>query len=312
MDNYSHLIKDFQIFRNEIHGLVSEANDLIRRLVETEEELLSFTKAKDEWQDRVQDVLKSSFANPDNDFVTEFYNTYAEPSFHLTEIGGKRPVSIRIKDLKATIQSKVDYLIHNLRIIAVCDHISKGDKFDVSERSKYTTQEKLELLLEKLYHLNDDSYYPIEMLLEGNGIKLRNSSESRELAEILKSNGYVEQLGGLGIGILVRITASGSMYVEQQGISYSENYEDIPSDQNEIDSRIDEIIEKLTTLGLGQEILFEELQELKELYAKLNKKNWGQIIKGKLVDLALGKIVENDTIKFIYEKLTGHELKLLN
>ena len=77
-----------------------------------------------------------------------------------------------------------------------------------------------------------------------------------------------------------------------------------------MDERVDEILENLKKLGYGQEIIFDEIQELKELYGKLNKKNWGQVVKGKLVDLALAKLVENDTISYIYEKLTNHTLRL--
>jgi len=150
----------------------------------------------------------------------------------------------------------------------------------------------------------------LSCFLEGNGIKLRSSNESRELAGILHDDEYIDTLGGLGAEVMARITSKGAMYVEEMGIPHKESYEDIAYDEMEMRDRVDEVLERLNTMGLGQEILFNELQELKEMYGKLNKKNWGQLLKGKLVDLALGKVVENDTIKFVYEQLTGHELKL--
>jgi len=42
----------------------------------------------------------------------------------------------------------------------------------------------------------------------------------------------------------------------------------------------------------------------------LNNKNWSEVVKGKLIDLALGKLVENDTLKYIYKELTNQTLQL--
>lgn len=52
-------------------------------------------------------------------------------------------------------------------------------------------------------------------------------------------------------------------------------------------------------MGYGQEILFNELEELKSLYPKLNKKNWSQILKGKLLDMAVEKIIDMSVVKLI-------------
>ncbi|MNR30924.1 hypothetical protein D3C85_1484020 [compost metagenome] len=57
-------------------------------------------------------------------------------------------------------------------------------------------------------------------------------------------------------------------------------------------------------------MLFDEMQDMKQLYTKLNKKDFGQLVKGKLIDLVIGKMVENDTISYVYESLTHHKLQL--
>ena len=62
--------------------------------------------------------------------------------------------------------------------------------------------------------------------------------------------------------------------------------------------------------GFGQEILFNELQELKDLYPKLNKKNWGQILKGKLVDLGISQIINQEMAEMIFKGLTEQVLHL--
>jgi predicted nuclease with TOPRIM domain len=85
------------------------------------------------------------------------------------------------------------------------------------------------------------------------------------------------------------------MLVEKNRKPIRENYEDIRQTTEEMEKKINEIIERLTVLGYGQEIIFDELQELKDLYTKLSKKTWGQLLKGKLIDL-----VQHNNIKMIH------------
>ena len=59
----------------------------------------------------------------------------------------------------------------------------------------------------------------------------------------------------------------------------------------------------MTELGFGQQIIFDELDELKE-YLNLGKKNWFQLLKGKLFDLTVSKTLEETVIKGVYETLS--------
>jgi len=88
------------------------------------------------------------------------------------------------------------------------------------------------------------------------------------------------------------------------------DYNKITESQKEINNKIDEIIETLKEQGFGQEILFNELQELKELYQKLNKKNWGQVLKGKLIDLGFAQIINQEIAESILTGLTNQVLRL--
>lgn len=310
MSNYSYLIIDSTDFINKIQDFISEGTTLLERNIGTEEEFANFRSENDKWEKDIEDILTSSFAEKANSFYHEFQGVYGEQSFYVRQPGQEKPLEYRLKDSKETLRQKIQYLKYNLRIIKACEYIMQGVSFDFTKRAKYTIQEKLNFILETLYDLNDGYYYPIEVLLQGNGIRLKNLEDPYELVKILEDNQYVETERGLGVDLAARITSLGSMYIEKNATAHSESYDDISDDNEEINNRVDEIIEHLEKLGLGQEILFEELQELKELYGKLNKKNWGQIIKGKLLDLALAKLVENDTIGYIYRKLTGHDLRL--
>jgi len=79
----------------------------------------------------------------------------------------------------------------------------------------------------------------------------------------------------------------------------------------ETEARIDKILEELEELSLGHEVLFEELQDLKEQLSVLNKKNWVQLMKGKLMDAYVIEI-SKEAIKFVYKGLTGHDFPLLS
>jgi hypothetical protein len=132
------------------------------------------------------------------------------------------------------------------------------------------------------------------------------------MAGLLADDGYVERVGGIGEEVSARITVSGQLYVEEHLSPYKEDYSNIPDDKAAIDDLIDQVKEKLSTISAGQEVLFNELEELRELYGKLSKKNWGELLKGKLFDLALDRIISKETFMFIFGALTGHDLKLLS
>ncbi|MCG2432171.1 hypothetical protein [Aequorivita xiaoshiensis] len=90
-----------------------------------------------------------------------------------------------------------------------------------------------------------------------------------------------------------------------QSYEYQPKYtEEFSSEQkSELHNSLNEIKEKLTELGFGQQIIFDELDELKE-HLNLGKKNWFQLLKGKLFDLTVSKALEETVIKEVYETLS--------
>lgn len=82
--------------------------------------------------------------------------------------------------------------------------------------------------------------------------------------------------------------------------------------KTEMDEKLDEIIERLTNLGYGQEIIFNEIEELRGLQGKLSKTSWSQLLKGKLFDLAVDNIINRATAASIFEFLTNQDFKLLS
>lgn len=295
---------DFTIKLDEFVNQGAEIHSKERE-VATEQNFLHKKNEIEEWTKGCSDFLKNSFEEDKSQFAESLYyagrNVYNLPG----QVKDWRQLN---KELFAGLIERINTLKYYKRILSISDSITKPEIVGLIDRSKYTTEQTLELILYQLYDLYDTSYHSIPMILECNGIKLGRHYEDRELGKILEDKGYVKLTHTRDT--LAQLTLSGKIYIEQKRKTYKESYEDLDKSQNEMNERVDEILEKLKKLGYGQEIIFDEIQELKELYGKLNKKIWGQVVKGKLIDLALAKLVENDTISYIYEKLTNHTLRL--
>jgi hypothetical protein len=79
-------------------------------------------------------------------------------------------------------------------------------------------------------------------------------------------------------------------------------------------SKLNKIIEDLEKQSFGQQIIFEEIEELKNHF-DLGKKTWFQLLKGKLVEITIEGALEKTIVKEIFANLSeGFEQinKMLN
>lgn len=74
------------------------------------------------------------------------------------------------------------------------------------------------------------------------------------------------------------------------------------TEHQEMISQIDKMLHDLSELKVGNHVLFEELQELKQRL-DLGKKNWKQLLTGKLFDMIVGGVVDKSIGGVIYESL---------
>ncbi len=205
-----------------------------------------------------------------------------------------KKVITRVDSFQSSLESTIDYL-------STIDSLVDPNY----ENKIETISDKNDFILSKLNKLFGDRQYSISTLLKLNDIKQRDR-EGREIAEDLSRRGYVilnERYGDLDY---VKISIKGASYIERKEKQKARN----PT-PTQLDHKIDNIIEHLTKLGLGQEIVFNEIEELKDLQHKLSKKTWSQLLKGKLIDLAFDKLIDIETVTSIYEYLTNSNLKLL-
>lgn len=73
--------------------------------------------------------------------------------------------------------------------------------------------------------------------------------------------------------------------------------------ESELHSKLNVIIENLEKLGFGQEIIFDEIESLKNHF-NLGKKTWFQLLKGKLLDLMAKKLLDKEVANDIYKNLS--------
>lgn len=74
-------------------------------------------------------------------------------------------------------------------------------------------------------------------------------------------------------------------------------------EESELHNKLNDILEKLEKQGFGQQIIFEEIEDLKNHF-NLGKKNWFQLLKGKVVDLTLKKVLDKTIVQEIYNQLS--------
>lgn len=141
------------------------------------------------------------------------------------------------------------------------------------------------------------------------GIILKKQREEFEYVKLLENFGYIIS-NNIARQADAQLTVNGKIYVENKLKQSKPNYESICDDKEIINSKIDDLMGKLEKLGFGQEIIYNELEELKELYIHLNKKNWGELVKGKIIDLGLQQIINEDIMKLIYNSITNDVLRI--
>jgi len=86
---------------------------------------------------------------------------------------------------------------------------------------------------------------------------------------------------------------------------FEPNHEDRFSTDDEISlhNKLNSIIENLKRQELGQEVLYEEIESLKNHFG-LGKMTWFQLLKGKLMDVAIEKGIEIAIVQPIYNALS--------
>lgn len=155
------------------------------------------------------------------------------------------------------------------------------------------SEKKKQALLALYQKRFDGRYYDIAELLEEIQIEVTNS-ESYHIGQSLEEDGFMKVYPSKD-GSFGEITADGVEYIEE---GLFNNYKTDFSEEEIIitNDKLDQLIEQLHKLELGQEITYEdltaEINELRELVYTLKKKTWFETLKGKMITIGLGQLTE--------------------
>lgn len=81
-------------------------------------------------------------------------------------------------------------------------------------------------------------------------------------------------------------------------------------EESQLQEKLNEIIDELKKQKFGQQIIFEEIEDLKNHF-NLGKKTWFQLLKGKLVEMSVENILEKTIIENIFNNLSEDFKRLL-
>ncbi len=184
-------------FIEEINSLKDSGNSLLDSNPRGKDEEDSFSNDYNLWREKVIDFFNTSFGE-NNEYSREF--KYANKNkFHFQD--QKNSSQINLRELKQDLRNDIRYIDYNKNILSVSDLIINSSQVDLQLRANYTSEDILELILEKLYELYDDDTYAILPILEGNGIKLKKRREEFDYVKLLENSGYVQSnnIGQIGV-----------------------------------------------------------------------------------------------------------------
>jgi hypothetical protein len=163
------------------------------------------------WCVKYYDFLKNSFDMPNNIFTRQFNsvkNFFF--SFDLTKSLSKP----EFEDIIQRLSAEKMNLVLNLRYLCVSDAIIQHNFVDFSIRISYTPKESFDLLMDKLYHLYDDQYYSMHVILKGNAINMKRNDEFKALIEKCVIDGYINLKST--DSNYVQLTESGKEMIEKR------------------------------------------------------------------------------------------------
>jgi len=293
-----YLIIPYDEFNKKVSIQIKEAEKLSTITVANDEEYQEFSRHIKEWTLEARSIFKDNFNLPDNAYAQGFEEAgrgYNFPRLNTPDLREK------VKTDKNKLLEKKNYLEYGTKLIGISDVISKPGTIDMEARRNFSTQEKLELLLNKLYDLKDGRYWDTGNILAGNGINQAYPGEYRELGDMLSNQNYVEKLGNSS-GLSLKLNLQGKMYVEEKikerkasSNKTSTQTETITvENRSDIIEKVDEILKHLEMLGLGHELLYEEIQDLKSDSNRVNKKDLRLLLLGKLLENAAPEEIWKD------------------
>ncbi|PHQ61802.1 MAG: hypothetical protein COC08_03515 [Maribacter sp.] len=290
-------------FKNKLEEFQSEGNALFEKYkaTRTEDSLNELKEEKQSWKKSVINYVSKSFEPENRNFTNEF------KAQRVYSTGFKLGVDQKIKNEIQALKDEINGLDYYLKMLFISDAIVRPDEIDLNERQNLDTEGILDLILSKLYDLyKDGKYHSINWILEGNGVKLNSQGEDWDYGRMLENRGFIECMNGGNVN--AKLTLEGKYMIEQARKAKVTDYSKISSSDEELKDLIKEVLVKIEGLGFGQQIIFDEFDELRDDIPNLNKKSFGQLLKSKLYDLIAAKAFDKTVASEIFKEFTNQIL----
>ncbi|WP_157578716.1 hypothetical protein [Pontibacter roseus] len=160
---------------------------------------------------------------------------------------------------------------------------------------------KIRYLLLALYeHKYNGKLYEVGEVFASSGIRC-NPIECREIARTLEEDGLVKTLT-VEDTVYAQISTDGVEFLDENnfftGSSYLPQDRIKPLQREVLGNKLDELCQRLRESSLGKVIsdatLDREMAELRSLLNLLGRRSWVQILKGKVYELATGKLSQEE------------------
>ncbi|WP_421808051.1 hypothetical protein [Flagellimonas sp.] len=289
-------------FKSQIDKYIIEGEVLLEKYKSSrsEEEFTELKDAKQSWENTVISFVKKSFEPEHINFAYEFK---AQKGYNL---GMKLGIDQKIKNTIQALKDEINGLDYYLKILFISDAIVRPDEIDLNERENLDTEDILDLILSKLYDLyKDGKYHSIKWILEGNGVKL-NHGEDWDYGRMLENRGLIDSMNGREVNAKLKL--EGKYAIEQSRKAQVTDYTKISSSDEELKALIEGVLKEVEKLGIGQQIIFDEFDELRDDIPKLSKKSFGQLLKSKLGDLIAAKALDKTLASEIFKQFTDQIL----
>jgi hypothetical protein len=296
------LNSELNLFNSLLYEKIKQGEELLNEKINDPDIIRQKTK---DWQEESIKFLETNINEFPESLISKI--RYVSDGNLLSEYLGKKELEKNaikhVNYLSAQLEKKIIELKKCADYIAISEIINKNKKPELNK-----IEEKIDFVLQKLNLLFNDNYYSISMIFKFNAIKYRDR-EPEEIAENLKRRGYGVRNESWPANDALKISVKGAAFIERK--NKASKKKEKTKAESEINSKIDSVLSKLDDLGYGQEIIFNEIEELRNLSKKLSKKTWSQLVKGKMVDLVISEVINKNVATYIYEALVEDKFKLL-
>ena len=202
------MIIPFSQFKIKAETKLEEAKKLLEFQLSEEAEYSELERLAKVWYEEVMNLLKESFNNPLNHIEYQF--SHDSHTLTRTSNSTNSPLPLRLKNKKDELLRATYALKAKTNILSVCEAIINFNSTNIELINKLNNGQRLSYILQLLYKLPSDSYYPINEILKGNGLVI-DSNEAYDLANELYQSGMIELYGKE----FVQLNIKGKLWVEK-------------------------------------------------------------------------------------------------